>query len=69
MIYTSSFNEDKILSDSICEGIKSKLQGEWFVFVSDANQKNLNFNISTVSQNDLLIIRLGQTRFQIAKIK
>ena len=66
--YTSYFQKKKILSDSIAEEIKKKLQGEWFVFASNA-EDNLYFRISTVDKNNFLIIKIGNSRFHIARIK
>ena len=65
----SSFSENPgFLSDFISEELKKKLKGEWFVFVSDARQ-NIPFIISTLSEKDYLIIKFGNSKFHIAKIK
>ena len=65
----STFSQNPVhLSDSISEAIKNSLQGEWFVFVSDAS-KDISFSISTVSEDELLIIKMGNSRFHIARIK
>ena len=67
--YSTYFqNPNKFLSDSISEELKNHLQGEWFVFISDAS-KNISFSISTVSESDFLILKMGNSRFHIAKIK
>ena len=59
--------EDKALSHSIIKEIKNKLGGEWFVFVSNKND-NINFNISSISSSDYLIIEINQSQFKIAKM-
>jgi len=60
--------EDNYLSDLISEKIKDKFEGEWLVLVSNAND-NLTFSISNYSNSETLMLRLGNTRIQIAKIK
>ena len=67
--YTAIGHDQKIiLSDIISNQLKQKLQGEWFVFVSDVG-KNVDFSISTVSKSGFLIIRIGNSQFIIAKIR
>ena len=69
--YSASFNNPNdqfYLSDLICNDIKKKLQGEWFVFVSEIGQ-NIPFCISTVSESEYLILTVGKTFFKVAKIK
>ncbi len=67
--YSSSLAQNNIiLSDYISEEIKKKLNGEWFVFVSD-DKNNIDFSISTNSESDFLKIKIGSSLFTIAKIK
>ena len=67
--YTAIGHDQKIiLSDLISNQLKQKLQGEWFVFVSDVG-KNVDFSISTVSKSGFLIIKIGNSQFIIAKIR
>ena len=61
-------NKNFYLSDLVCSDIKKKLQGEWFVFVSEDNQ-NIPFCISTVSESEFLILTIGKSSFKVAKIK
>ena len=56
------------LSDVFSAKIKKRLPGEWFVFVSN-KKDNISLNISALSEDDYLIICLGNTKFQIARIK
>ena len=42
--------------------------GEWFIFVSDKDKK-LDFGLSTVASNDYLTFQLGNTLFQICRLK
>jgi hypothetical protein len=48
--------------------IRNFLSGEWFVFVSDKNKK-YDFSLSTVASNDFLTFSLGDTLFQIVRLK
>ena len=66
--YSNSENSQNFLSDLITQEIKQKLGGEWFVFICNANQ-NISLNISTISDTDYLIFKLGTSIFKIAKIK
>ena len=59
---------NEYISDLICQKIKHKIHGEWFVLVSD-KEKDIPFSFSTVSQSDFLTITLGKTKFQIVKLK
>ena len=59
--------EKQSLSSIINEKIKGKLGGKWFVFVYKIDQPIL-FNISYISYSDLLIIRIGDSEFKIAKL-
>ena len=64
----SDNNQVQYMSDMICDKIKHKIQGEWFVLISDKD-KDIPLSFSTVSETDFLIIILGNTKFQIVKIK
>ena len=66
--FLSSNNQTEFISDVISKKIKHKLHGEWFVLVSESN-KNIPFNFSTISESDILTIKIGKTKFYIAKIK
>jgi hypothetical protein len=61
-------SEDNYLSDLICEKLKDTFGGEWLVFVSNANDL-LSFSISNYSNYETLLLRFGNSRIQIAKIK
>ena len=60
--------DNQFLSDLISKKIKHKIHGEWFVFISDKDQK-IPFGFSSVNQTDYLIMTLGKTQFQIVKLK
>ena len=64
---TSAKSEDKSLSSIINEIIKEKLGGKWFVFVNKINRP-ISFNISFISDSDLLIMKIGNSEFSIAKL-
>ena len=64
----SNTNKNEYLSEIITERIRRKLGGEWFIYICEQSQ-NTSFSISTVSDSDFLIIKLGTSLFKIAKIK
>ena len=68
--YTFSLNprNEDYMTDVIYRKIKHKLHGEWFVIVSDKNN-NIPFSLSNISKSDFLIITVGDTKFNIAKLK
>ena len=69
LAYSNSQSYDGYyLSDIIIDGIKKKLGGEWFIFISD-EAKDISFSVSTVSETDFLILKLGKSIFRIAKVK
>ena len=69
LTYVSFFSDnDTYLSDLICEEIKKRFDGEWFVFVCNIND-DFNFSFSTISNNEILILKFGTTKISIAKIK
>ena len=69
-VYTFSLNPQNgdYMTDIIYRKIKHKLHGEWFIIVSDKNN-NIPFSFSTLSKSDYLIITLGNTKFNIVKLK
>ena len=66
--YSNSNKTHEFLSEIITEKIKRKLGGEWFIYICEQNQ-NISFSISTVSDSDFLIIKVGTSLFKIAKVK
>ena len=61
-------NVKETLSELVSKEIKKKLGGEWFVIVHSQKQK-LYYNISTVSNTNIIKLKIGESKFQIAKIK
>lgn len=57
------------LSDKICNEIKKKLTGTWFVFVSDCINEPPKFSLSCVSDSEILKIKLEDTMIQICRIQ
>ena len=55
------------LSEIISDEVKKKLGGEWFVIAQKSEQK-LNFNISSVSDSDIVKFKIGNSIFGIARI-
>ena len=66
--YSNFQGNHGFLSDIIIEGIKRKLGGEWFIFICEEG-KDISFSVSTVSDTDFLILKLGKSIFKIAKVK
>jgi uncharacterized protein (DUF885 family) len=66
--FLSNSNQAEYISDVISSKIKHKIHGEWFVLVSESS-KNIPFNFSTISESDILTIKIGKTKFYIAKLK
>ena len=52
------------------EKIKEKLKGQWFVLVSDINDKNFEFGFSLqINVKDIIIFRCGNKIFYVSSIK
>ena len=69
ILYSSCNDQSSyILSELICNEIKKKLGGEWFVLAQGQNDK-LSFNISSVSNTNIIKIKIGESRIQIGKLK
>ena len=69
-VFYSSFNEQssETLSELICKEIKRKLGGEWFVMALSPKEK-LCFTMSPVSNTNIIKLKIGESRIQIAKLK
>ena len=66
----NSYSRQEIpLSENVGRAIKKSLNGEWFVFVSEAGGKSLDFSLSTVADNDYLSFSIGKTLFQVVRLK
>ena len=63
------------ISELISEEIKKNLGGEWFVIAyneaynHNENKKLLPFVISSVEESDMIKFEIGESVFQIARIK
>ena len=64
----SSIDQTHFLSDYISLSLKKKLKGEWFVFVCNANEE-FPLCISVIPDTLYLILKLGNSKIQIARIK
>ena len=64
----SSIDKKNFLSDYISFALKKKLKGEWFVFVCNANEE-FSLGISVIPDTGYLILKLGNSKIQIARIK
>ena len=66
--YEECKNDRKTLSSKTGEGIKNVLRGDWFVFVCDKDRP-FDFGLSTVASNDFICFTLGNTLFQIVRLR
>ena len=48
--------------------IKSKLNGEWLVFIADESEENYDFFISFIVNHNSLAFRYGKNEFQVCQI-
>lgn len=67
-VYEESKNDNKTLSLKAGREIKNALNGEWFIFVSEKGKK-YDFSLSTVANDDYLAFSLGDSMFQICRLK
>ena len=49
--------------------IKSKLNGEWLVFIADESEENYDFFISFIVSQNNLVFKYGKNEFQICQLK
>lgn len=67
-----AYNEGKTdkhtLSFKTGREIKNTLNGQWFVFVSEKGKK-YDFALSTVADNDYLTFSIGNSLFQVCRLK
>ena len=57
------------LSSSISHSIRSKIGGEWFVFISPLDVNEYDFSLSVVNGNNFMSFSLDNKLFQICRIK
>ena len=48
--------------------IKSKLNGDWFVFIADESDENYDFYISFIVNHNNLVFKYGKNEFQVCQI-
>ena len=66
--YEECKTEKATLSFKAGKKIKNNIKGQWFVFVSEKGKK-YDFSMSTVASNDFLVFSIGDTLFQVCRIK
>ena len=66
--FEESRNDTQTISYKTGKEIKNKLRGQWFVFVSEKGKK-FDFSLSTVASSDYLTFTLGNTLFQVCRLK
>ncbi len=57
------------LSTSAGKYIKGALGGDWLVICSNAQNKNFDFSLTSVSGGDFMSFTLDQTLFQVCRLK
>ena len=66
--YEESKYDKQTLSFKAGREIKNSLNGAWFVFVSE-KEKMFDFSLSTVADNDYLTFTIGNSMFQVCRLK
>ena len=66
--YKEGKHDKQTLSFKSGRDIKNSLGGHWFVFVSEKGKK-FDFSLSTVASNDYLTFSIGNTMFQVCRLK
>ena len=66
--YKEGKHDKQNLSFKAGREIKNSLGGQWFVFVSEKGKK-FDFSLSTVASNDFLTFSIGDTMFQVCRLK
>ena len=66
--YEESKNDRQTLSFKAGREIKNTLNGQWFVFVSEKGKK-FDFSLSTVASNDYLTFSIGNSMFQVCRLR
>ena len=59
----------KPMAKSVSEGIKQNLGGEWFAFVNPAGDETYEFSLTRVKGTDFVSFVIGDTKFQVCRIK
>ena len=49
--------------------IKEKLKGQWFVFVQDTNEQNVEFGFSLIKYKDILSFRYNNYIFYVSRLE
>jgi hypothetical protein len=66
--YEECKTDNQTISSRTGFEIKKNLGGQWFVFVSEKGKK-FDFSLSTVASSDYLTFLLGNTLFQVCRLK
>ena len=67
--YAALKNKAIPLSKVCAEGIKARIGGEWFVFISDNGMENFNFSMTRCKGSDYLVFIVGGKKFQVCRLK
>ena len=59
----------KNISKFCVEKIKEKLKGQWFVFVQDTNEQNIEFGFSLIENKDILSFRYNNNIFYVSRLE
>ena len=66
--YRESRNDSQTISYKTGKEIKNILKGQWFVFVSQTKKK-YDFTLSTIASSDFLAFSIGETLFQVCRLR
>ena len=66
--YEECKTDNQTISSRTGLEIKKNLGGQWFVFVSEKGKK-FDFSLSTVASSDYLTFLLGNTLFQVCRLR
>ena len=66
----ASRNDSGIPLSRVCaEGIKARLGGDWFVFISDYGIENYNFSMTRCKGSDYMVFVVGTKKFQVCRLR
>ena len=57
------------LSRITANGIKARLGGEWFVFISNLGEEDYSFSMTRCRGTDFLVFSLDNKKFQVCRIR
>ena len=66
----AGYKNNAIPLSRVCsEGIKARLGGEWFVFISQNGLENYNFTMTRCKGSDYMVFVVGDKKFQVCRLR